>query len=119
MRLLADENVPRNAVEALRDLGHDVSWIATDSPGTSDVDVLARASTEGRVLLTADKDFGELAFRWGLPAASGIILLRARGTAALRTASLVAAVQSREDWAGQFAVVENDRVRVTALPSSD
>ncbi len=119
MRLLADENVSRNTVEALRGLGHDVSWVATDAPGSSDEAVLARASTEGRVLVTADKDFGELAFRSGLPAASGIILLRTRGTAALRTASLVAAIGAREDWAGQFAVVENDRVRVTALPPSD
>ncbi len=119
MHLLADENVSRNAIEALRGLGHDVSWVATDAPGISDEAVLARASAEGRVLVTADKDFGELAFRWGLPAASSIILLRSRGTAALRTASLVAAVETREDWTGQFAVVENDRVRVTALPSSD
>ena len=90
-------------------------------PGVEADDVmgtLARhAEAEGldTVLVTADKDFGELAFRRGLFADSGIILLRIRGSAETRTATLVAAVQAREDWAGQFTVVENDRIRMTPL----
>ena len=59
---------------------------------------------------------GELAFRAGLPAASGIILLRARGSATMRARQLTAAAQAREDWAGHFTVVEADRIRMTALP---
>lgn len=71
------------------------------------------------MLITADKDFGELAFRSGLSAASGIILLRARGSSQARTAAVVAAVEGRDDWAGHFAVVENDRIRMTPLPRSE
>jgi predicted nuclease of predicted toxin-antitoxin system len=81
--------------------------------------VLARAAAESRVLLTADKDFGELAFRWGLPAESGIILLRLRGSAETRTATLVAAIEARDDWASQFAVVEHNRIRMTPLPRGE
>jgi predicted nuclease of predicted toxin-antitoxin system len=63
MRFLANENFPLDAVEALRHQGHDVVWIRTESPGISDPEVLSRAQTEDRILLTFDKDFGELAFR--------------------------------------------------------
>ena len=116
MRLLADENLAWDAVEALRALGHDVAWVRIDAPGIGDEQVLARAAAESRVLVTADKDFGELAFQRELPADSGIILLRLRGSPEVRTAALVAAIQARDDWASQFAVVENDRIRMTPLP---
>ena len=48
MRLLADENVPGAAVEALRHGGHDVKWVRTDSPGISDTQVLSQAVEEHR-----------------------------------------------------------------------
>jgi predicted nuclease of predicted toxin-antitoxin system len=53
-----------------------VVWIRTDAPGSSDRAILARAQAENRIIITFDKDFGELAFRFGLPATSGIILFR-------------------------------------------
>src|SRR5271165_3545449 len=68
MRFLADENFPGDAVTALRTAGHDVLWIRTDAPGITDQDVLSRSLRDARVLLTFDKDFGELAWRSSLPA---------------------------------------------------
>jgi predicted nuclease of predicted toxin-antitoxin system len=61
VRLLANENFPGDAVAALRRLGHDVAWVRTDAPGSKDPEVLQRAVQEERVLVTLDKDFGELA----------------------------------------------------------
>lgn len=61
MRFLADENFPGAAVGALRAMGRDISWVRALSPGMTDPDVLAWALREQRVLLTFDKDFGELA----------------------------------------------------------
>ena len=85
-------------------------------PRSSDEVVLARAQTEDRLLLTFDKDFGELAFRFGLPI-SGVILLRLSASSPTRLTQVVmAALTSREDWAGMFSVVEEGRVRMTALP---
>ena len=55
MRLPANENFPRMAVEALRAEGHDVAWIRIDAPGISDEEVIARAVREDRILLTLDK----------------------------------------------------------------
>lgn len=73
MRFLADENFPRAAVEALAATGHDVVSIAAVHPGASDAEVLIRAVREQRILLTFDKDFGELALRSQMPAGSGIV----------------------------------------------
>ena len=60
MTFVADESVDRQIVEAVRGLGYDVLSIAESAAG---VDVLSRANDAQSVLLTADKDFGELVFR--------------------------------------------------------
>jgi len=99
MRILANENLPEIVVEALRQNGHDVLWVRTESPGISDRDVLSRARLEARVVVTFDKDFGELAFRFGLPAECGIILFRIAMPTPSRVARIaVAALASRDDW---------------------
>ena len=117
MRILADENFPGDAVLALRERGHDVVWIRSDAPGSSDVQVIARAQFEDRVLITFDKDFGELTFRSELPASSGVVLFRITVSSPAYIARIaVAALESRSDWAGHFAVVEDDRIRMTPLP---
>jgi predicted nuclease of predicted toxin-antitoxin system len=117
MRILANENFPGGAVSALRERGHDVAWVRSDAPGSSDVEVLERAQAEGRILVTFDKDFGELAFRSGLPASSGVVLFRISVPSPSHVARVaVAALESRTDWAGNFAVVEDNRIRITPLP---
>lgn len=63
MRVCANENIPEDCVTRLRQSGHDVLWIRETSPGCSDVGVKDRALAEDRLLITFDKDFGELAFR--------------------------------------------------------
>ena len=117
MRLLADENFPADAVVALREAGHDVVWIRTDSPGIPDNQVLDQAQRERRIVLTFDKDFGELAFRSKLPASSGVILFRIGMPSAAHVAEVVTRViDSREDWVGHFSVVDDRRIRMTRLP---
>ena len=119
MFFLANENFPLDGVQALRDEGHDVAWIHSDAPGSKDPEILARAVLENRILLTFDKDFGNLAFQYGLPASSGIVLFRlhAKSSAALAT-MIVAAIRSRTDWVGHFCVVDPGRIRVRPLPAS-
>ncbi|GIL14902.1 MAG: hypothetical protein BroJett039_00750 [Chloroflexota bacterium] len=117
MKFLADENFPLDAVEALREAGHDVTWIRTDSPGVDDQTVLKRAVSESRLLLTFDKDFDELAFRANLPATSGIILFRFT----IRSPQFVvkrvtAGIASRNDWAGHFAMIDDYQIRMRKLP---
>lgn len=116
MRFLADENLPGRLVAALRAAGHDVAWVRTEAPGSDDRTVLARAVAEGRILLTFDKDFGDLAVAEALPATSGVILLRLRVDRSPdfgpRTAALIGA---RGDWAGRISIVEPGRVRARPL----
>jgi predicted nuclease of predicted toxin-antitoxin system len=106
-------------VEALRGDGHDVTWIRTEAPGIADSEVLRRAVAEDRILITFDKDFGDLAFRNGLSSACGIVLFRLRaGSSAELAAAVRAAIASRSDWAGQFSVVEPGRIRMRPVPRS-
>jgi predicted nuclease of predicted toxin-antitoxin system len=119
MRILANENFPEDAVVALRHAGHDVAWIRSDAPGSTDQEVLLRARDENRLLITFDKDFGELAFRAGLPASSGIVLFRIAAPSSTHIArAAVAALSGRTDWSGHFSVVEDKRIRMTPLPQS-
>jgi predicted nuclease of predicted toxin-antitoxin system len=83
----------------LRGRGHDVAWVRSDAPGSSDEEILARAQTESRIIVTFDKDFGELAFRSRLPASSGVILFRISAPSSKYVArAAVAALESRTDW---------------------
>ncbi len=117
MRFLANENFPYDAVMALRGTGYDVAWVLTDNPGISDKDVLQRANIEGRILLTFDKDFGELAFREGLSSECGIILFRIPKSSSAEIARIVVSVlSSRSDWTGHFSVIETNRIRMRVIP---
>ena len=116
MRFLANENFPGAAVRALRAAGHDVSWIRTAAPGMPDQDVLAWAMREERILLTFDKDFGEVARRSALSVTCGVVVFRmpmpAPGAVGERLAGLIT---TRDDWAGHFSVIEPGRIRMRWL----
>src|SRR6516165_3389021 len=77
MRWLADECVDAALVSQLRDAGQDILYVAEVASGATDAEVLRRARNDSRLLLTEDKDFGELLFRLKL-AVSGLVLLRLR-----------------------------------------
>ena len=116
MRFLANENFPGDAVTALGAAGHDIVWVRIAAPGSKDEDILAWAVRERRALLTFGKDFGELAWRLGLPASSGIVLFRLpMPAAAVVEATLAAKIGERTDWAGHFTVIEPGRIRMRPL----
>jgi hypothetical protein len=117
VRFLADENFPGAAVNALTGAGHDVAWVRTIAPGMSDAEVFAWAVRESRVILTFDKDFGDIARGAGLSAECGVVLFRLPMTAPADAGERLAGlVTGRSDWAGHFSVIEPDRVRMRPLP---
>ena len=63
MKLFADENIARAIVAWLRAAGHDVLYAPEVDPGAIDEDWLSRADADQRLVVTSDKDFGELVFR--------------------------------------------------------
>lgn len=76
MRFLLDESAEYRLASFLRNPGHDVTAIAHDYPaGLADTEVLALARREDRILITNDRDFGELIIRQRL-AHAGVIFFR-------------------------------------------
>jgi len=69
-------------------------------------------------VVTHDKDFGELAFRAELPSTCGVILFRLSGSDRdTDNQRVLEAIESRDDWAGHFSVVTDDRIRMRPLPA--
>lgn len=119
MRLILNENVSATVLSLLRQRGHDVLSVKESMRGEGDVSILARAQLESRIVVTHDKDFGELAFRHGLPAQCGVILFRLNGADPDRdNHRVLEVIESRNDWEGQFAVATDDRVRMRPLHST-
>jgi predicted nuclease of predicted toxin-antitoxin system len=114
MRFLADESCDFAAVRALRAAGHDVVAVAEIARGAEDSAVVELTRSEGRILLTEDKDFGQLVFA-AAHRTAGVVLLRwpvtARGTLGSALVELVAA--NGDALLGSFAVVEPGRVRIS------
>lgn len=116
MLWLADECIAAPLVEALRRAGHDVLYVAEAAAGLSDADVIARAAREKRLLLTEDKDFGDLVFRHNHPV-PGLVLMRVGSEdAQLQMARLAAAIEQYGDRLfGRYVVVETGRFRARPL----
>jgi len=74
MKLLLDACVWGGACQELEAAGHDVVWAGAWPTDPGDEEILAHAHREGRILVTLDKDFGELAIVRGIPH-SGILRL--------------------------------------------
>ena len=118
MHFLVNENITATVIEELRERGHDVLSAKESMRSKPDHLILARAQTEERIVVTHDKDFGELAFRSQLPASCGIILFRLSGSNPdVDNERMLEALESRTDWAGHFTVVTDDRIRMRPLPA--
>jgi hypothetical protein len=116
MRWLADECVDAALVALMREAGHDVSYIAETAPSETDAEVVRRAYQETRILLTEDKDFGELVFLRQRPV-PGIDLVRIdRGGHAAKWSRLKAAIERfGEALIGRSTVIEPTRFRFRPL----
>lgn len=103
-------------VSALRKAGHDVVAVSEVSSGASDEQVLERALSENRVLITEDLDFGNLVHAHGRPSL-GVILLRFHSRArAAKTATVLAAIaELGPRLQNAFTVIEPGRVRISSI----
>jgi len=78
LTFLADVNIEKLIIDELRNMGYDIKWIAEENCRLEDTEIVEIACKENRILLTNDKDFGEIVFRQKL-VSSGIILFRIKG----------------------------------------
>ena len=116
MRFLADENCDMAMVRALRAAGHDVALVRESLPGAPDETVVALARQDRRILITEDKDFGQLA--QALSAALvGVVLVRFPANARSKAGPMVVnALQTLGDpLEGAFMVIEPGRFRIMRL----
>jgi predicted nuclease of predicted toxin-antitoxin system len=116
MRFLADENVSRQIIEKLRADGHDVIAVAQSGQGASDKRVIQMANAEARVLITEDRDFGELIIRQRLGIA-GVMLLELDRVTNTVEVDRVGEVVSTHAYklVGNPVVIEPARLRLRRL----
>ena len=113
MNLVADESVDRQVVESLRRENHAVWYIPDIEPGTSDDNVLAMANKHEAVLLTADKDFGELVYRQRR-VTECVVLIRLAGQSQVQKAQIVVSAlrQHGPELPRAFTVITPSRIRI-------
>lgn len=114
MRFLADESCDFAVVRVLREAGYDVFAVAELFPRAEDIQVIQRAIREGRILITEDKDFGQLFFAHYGKKPRGIVLLRYPSQVRERLPQDLVRLINRHGrkLKGCFVVVEPGRVRI-------
>ncbi|MDW8394952.1 MAG: DUF5615 family PIN-like protein [Anaerolineae bacterium] len=116
MTFVADESVEQSIIACLRRAGHKVYYVAELDAGMSDMAVLDLANRESALLLTADKDFGEMVFRQR-SYAHGIVLIRLPGISPRQKGELVAdaLAQHADELTGCFTVISPGMVRIRRM----
>jgi predicted nuclease of predicted toxin-antitoxin system len=114
MNFVADEGIDKQIVERLRQDGHEILYVAEMEPSISDEEVLNRANEKGALLITTDKEFGEMVFHQNLLTIGGVILLRLLGLSPGQKSEIVSKViESRSpNLPKAFSVISPGRVRI-------
>ena len=119
MKFVVDENLSRELVEGLRQQGHQVSFVPDIQPGLKNGAVLAYATQQQALLITADKtDFGELIFQQHQPCL-GLVVVRLPGKMLQnrKVAIILEAIANYgEQLPGKVTVVSEQEVRMRQLP---
>ena len=118
-RLLADENIPARAIDALRDAGCDVLAIREHARESADGEVLRIAVAQGRILLTFDRDYGELIFRQGHAAPPSDFYFRMLPVAPREVSDAVLSLLAgAESINGSMVIVSRQGIRRRRFPGS-
>ncbi|RMI24943.1 MAG: hypothetical protein D6681_01715 [Calditrichaeota bacterium] len=120
MRFLANENFPLVSVNLLREAGYEVAAVIQDSPGARDSEVLQRAVTGQRIVLTFDRDYGQLVYRTKLPAPAGMVYFRFDPLTPEEPAQRLLHLLEQKNISleGKFTVLERGRVRQRPLSTT-
>jgi len=117
MKIVIDEGMDIRLAGVLRQSGHEVTHIAESSRGLTDEEVLSLATQPGVLLITRDKDFGDLIFREGRTH-SGILLVRLEHlNSDERSAAVQECIRCHESQLpGAFSVINRAGIRIRRLP---
>jgi len=116
IKFLADVNIEKTIVNEIRNCGYDILWVADYDCQMSDEALLKLANDEDRILITNDKDFGELIF-YQNKISSGVILFRIPGhNVERKRKSLQKLLEKyRDKIPGSFVVVSGKKIRFKTL----
>lgn len=116
MKFLADENIDQPIIEHLRKENHHVLSIYETNRGIDDDIVLEITNSENAILLTSDKDFGEIIFRKKM-ISTGVVLLRLAGLSNNEKAHIVASVleKHQDEVHNSFTVITSETIRIRKL----
>jgi|SRR5208283_3845253 len=116
LKFVADVNIEKAIVDLLREKGFDIKWVTEFNPAMNDPALLRMATAQKRILLTNDKDFGEMVFLQK-KLSHGTILLRVKGQQSNLKVRLVGRLIERhgDKLAGHFVVVTKDKFRFIPL----
>ncbi len=114
---LADENIPLVVIKELRGEGFAIESIPTNKRGMSDKELLKLAYKSEQVLITFDKDFGQLVFKERIQS-KGIVLLRFAPTSPSKVKSIIKKILEEKDFNpfGKFVVIHETHMRIVDLP---
>lgn len=112
-KFLANENIPLATVYRLRKEGFDISAISLDAPSITDREVMQIAADENRTIITFDRGYGELIYKYGLRSIAGVIYLRLQNFKPEEPAELILKLlnNSNLEFAGFFTVADEKSVR--------
>ena len=112
MKLVLDSCVWGGAMALLIAEGHDVCWVGDRAEDPGDVAILNETFRDERILITLDKDFGDLAILWGAPHRGIMRLVNIPARQQGRVAAHVLALHGSELLSGAIATVESSQIRI-------
>ncbi len=112
MQFLANENFPYPGIELLRQQGHIVISILEDAKSISDEEVIKIAVVKNLTILTFDKDYGEIIFRYSYQNPPSVIYFKAKGNSPLEAATvLLYQIEMGINFSDRFTIVDKENIR--------
>ena len=112
MHFLANENFPLPGIKLLRELGYSVYSIAEESKSISDEDVIRIAVDKNLIILTFDKDYGEIIFRYSYQHPPAVVYFKSKGTSPFDAAkTLLFQISKGMEFSNSFTIVDKENIR--------
>lgn len=116
MKFLANENFPLAGISLFREADYDIAAVIEETPGAKDDEILARANREKRIIVTFDRDYGELIYKLKMPSPASVIFFRFHPSTPTEPAEyLLALLYKGVQFEQKFTVVERDGLRQRPL----
>ena len=116
MKFLANENIPYQSVKILRDAGFDIVSVSEEFPSVKDETVILYSTIENRIILTFDRDYGDLIFNHGINFSVGVVYLRISSFEPAEPARILLKLfKANLELEGYFTVISENNIRQRKL----